>query len=116
MILDERMNRLAEDGRAADPGEMAGEAKRAGNFGRGDFHAQGPRRLNVRKFAERIGRAIGNDLAVVNVGHVAAALGFIHVVSGYEKSDAVAGELEEEIPKLTSRDGVDPCGGLVEEK
>src|SRR5258708_4837580 len=115
-IFDERMDGLSEDGGAADPGEMAGEAKSAGNFGRGDFHAQGARRLNVGKFAERIGRAIGNDLAVVNVGHVAAALGFIHVVSGYEKSDALAGKLEEEIPKLTPRDGVDPGGGLVEEK
>src|SRR5712691_6082150 len=88
MILDERMDGLPENSGAADAGNLAGESKRAGNFGRGDFHAEGAVRLNVGEFAERIGRAIGDELAVINVGDVAAALGFVHVVGSDEERDA----------------------------
>jgi len=35
---------------------------------------------------------------------------------GYEKGDAVAGKLEEQIPELAPRDGVDAGSGLIEEK
>src|SRR5437879_12084315 len=52
----------------------------------------------------------------MNVGYVAAALGFVHVVSGDEEGDAMTGKLEEEIPELAARDRVDAGGGLVEEK
>src|SRR5258708_18024833 len=116
MIVDERMNGLAENGGAADARKMTREAKRARNFRGGDFDAKRGLRLDVGKLAERIGRPIGNDLAEINVGHVAAALGLVHVMRGDEKGDAVAGELEEEIPELTARDGVDAGGGLVEKK
>src|SRR5260370_723434 len=37
-------------------------------------------------------------------------------MGGDKKSDAMAGKLEEEIPKLAARDGIDPGGGFVEEK
>src|SRR5712692_678834 len=116
MIVDEGMNGLPENGSAANAGDLAGETKRAGDFRRGDFDPQGALRLNVRKFAERIWGAVGDELAEINVGDVAAALGFIHVVSGYEKRDAMTGKLEEKVPKLTARDGVDAGGGLIEEK
>src|SRR5580704_855941 len=47
---------------------------------------------------------------------MAAALGFVHVMGGDKKRDAVTGKLEEEIPELAARDGIDARGGLVEEK
>ena len=72
--------------------------------------------LHIGKLAERIGRAIGDELAVINVGDVAAAFGFVHVMRGDEKRDAVAGKLEEQIPELAASDGVDAGGGLVEKK
>src|SRR6266581_4858793 len=77
VIVDERMNGLAENGGAADARKMARETKRARNFRGGNFDAQRALRLDVGKLAERIGRPIGNDLAEINVGHVAAALGFV---------------------------------------
>ena len=59
-----------------------------------------PWRLNVGKFAKRIGRAVGDQLAVINVGDVAAALRFVHVVRGDEKSDAVPGKFKQQDPKV----------------
>src|SRR2546421_5912750 len=116
MIFDECVDGLAEDGGTADAGNLAREAERARDFRRGDFNAQCALRLNVGELAERIGRAVGNQLAVINVGYVAAALGFVHVVSGDEEGDAMTGKLEEEIPELAARDRIDARGGLVEEK
>src|SRR5271169_1729441 len=107
MVVNERVDGLPKNGCAANAGKLASETKRAGNFRRRDFHAQGAVRLDVRKFPQRIGRAVSDELAVINVSDVAAALGFIHVVRGDEKSDAMARELEEQIPQLASRDRVD---------
>src|SRR5258708_34098316 len=45
-----------------------------------------------------------------------AALGFVHVVRGDEKRDAMSGVLEKKIPKLASRDRVDAGSGLVEKE
>src|SRR6267143_4997720 len=95
---------------------MTREAERARDLRRGDFNARGALRLNVREFAEGIGRAIGDELAVINVGDVAAALGFVHVMGGDEERDAMTGKFEEQIPELAARDGIDARGGLVEEK
>src|SRR5712692_9482613 len=115
-VFDKRMDGLPENGGAADAGNLARKPERAGNFRRSDFHAQSAMRLHVGKLAERAGSTVGDELAVINVGDVAAALGFVHVVSGDEERDAVAGKLEEEIPELAARDRVDPGGGLVKEK
>src|SRR5260370_2925244 len=116
MVFDERMDGLPEDGGAAAAGEVASEAESEGTFRRSAFNAQCALRLNVGEFAERVGGAIGDELAEINVGDVAATLGFVHVVSGDEEGDAVTGKLEEEIPELAARDGVDAGRWLVEEK
>src|ERR1700693_3837803 len=102
MIFDERVNGLTENRGAANAGQLARETQGAGNFRGGDFNAHRAGRLHFGEFAERIGRAIGDDLAVVDVGDVAAALGFVHVVGRYEKRDAVAGKLEEQVPELAA--------------
>ena len=73
-----------------------------------------PSGLHVGKFAEGVGRAVGDDFAEIDVGDVAAALGFVHVMSGDEKGDAVGGKFEEKIPELAARDGIDARGGFVE--
>src|SRR5258708_38036892 len=114
MVLDECMYGLPEDGGAADAGNLARKTERAGDFRRGDFNAQGALRLNVREFTQRIGRPVGDELAVINVGDVAAALGFVHVVRSDEKRDAMTGKFEEEIPELAARDGVDAGSGLLD--
>src|SRR6266446_5492125 len=93
VVFDEGVNGLSEDGGATDAMEMAREAERARDFGRGDFHAHGSVRLNVGELAERIGRAVGNELAVIDVGNVTAPLRFVHVMRGDEESDAIAGKL-----------------------
>src|SRR2546425_415424 len=104
MILDERVDGLSENGGAADSRDLAGEAKRASDLGSGDFDAQSAVRLNVRQVAERIGRAVSDEFAVINVGDVAAALGFVHVVGGDEEGDAVSAHLKEKVPELAARD------------
>src|SRR5215475_8848573 len=116
MVVDERMNRLAEDCGAANAGEFAGGAKSASDFGRGDLDAQRAGGLDFGKFAKRVGRAVGDEFAVIDVGDVAAAFGFVHVVRGDEKSDAVSGKFEEQIPKLAASDRIDAGGRLIEEE
>src|SRR2546426_2319263 len=116
MIVDERMNGLSENCGAANARNLARETERAGNFGGGDFHALSAMGLDVGEFAKRIGRPISDELSVINVGDVAAALGLVHVMGGYEKGDAVTGKLEQKIPELAARDGVDSGRGLIEEK
>ena len=96
--------------------ELASVTQRARDFGRADFDAHRARRIDFGKLAQRVGRAVGDQLAVINVGDVAAALGFVHVVRGDEEGDAVAGKFEEEIPELTACDRVDAGGRLVEEE
>src|SRR6202008_1139569 len=65
---------------------------------------------------ERVGRAVGDQLAEINVGDVAAALGFVHVVGGDKKGDSVAGKLEEQIPQLTTGHRINACCRLIEEQ
>ena len=43
------------------------------------------------------------------------ALGLVHVVCGDEQGDALAGELEEQIPQFATGHRIDPGGRLVEE-
>src|ERR1700687_6522625 len=115
-VFDKRMDRLAENGGAANAREVTREAERARNFRRGDFDAQGARRLNVGKFPKRLGCAVGDELAVINVRDLAAVLGFVHVMVSDKKRDAMTGKLEKKIPELAARDGIDARSGLVEEK
>src|SRR6267143_5378005 len=115
-VFDERMDGLPENGGAAYAGEVTRESKSARDFRCGDLNAQRAGGLYVREFAKRIGRAVGDELAVVDIGDMAAALGFVHVVSGDEEGDAMTGKLEEEIPELAARDRIDARGGLVEKE
>src|SRR5262249_32785364 len=112
----EGVNRLAKNGGAADSGKFASRAQSACDFGCGDFNAKGTMRLDFREFAERIRRAVGDELAIINVGNVTATFGFVHVVCGDEESDPVRGELEEKIPQLAPRDGIDARSRFVEKK
>src|SRR5580704_8918760 len=116
MVVDEGMDGLAKNCGAAYAGDLAGEAQSPRDFRSGNLHAYGSLRLNIGQFAQRVGRAIGDDLAVIDVRHVAAALGFVHVVRGDEESDPVPGEFKQEIPKQAASHRVDAGGGLVQEK
>src|SRR5882724_13194196 len=116
IVVNESVNRLAKDCGAANAGKFAGGAQSASDFRRGYFDAHRARRLDFGKFAKRIGRAVGDKLAVINVSDVAAAFGFVHVVRCDEKSDALRGKFEKEIPQLATRNGVDARGRLIEKK
>src|ERR1700686_895252 len=116
MLIQERVDGLAKNGGAADARKLPREAQGARDLGRGDFDALGAMRLHIRQLAERIGSPIGNQPAVIDVRNVAAPFGFIHVMRGDEKRDAVTGKLEEKIPKLAARDGIDARGWLVKEQ
>src|SRR5467141_3328365 len=115
-VFDKRVDGLPENGCAAYAGEATRKSKSARDFRGGDFNAQRAGGLDVREFAKRIGRAVGDELAVINVGDVTAALGFVHVVSGDKKRDAMTRKLEEKIQERAARDGMDAGSGLVEKK
>src|SRR5438477_5512863 len=116
MIVHQCVNRLAEDGGAADAGNLAGETQRASDFGGGDFNAHGAGWIDFGKLAQRIGGAVSDELAEIDVGDVTAALGFVHVVSGDKEGDAVAGKLEQQVPELPARDGIDAGRRFVEKQ
>src|SRR5258708_16404546 len=116
MVVDERVDGLSENSSAADARKLAGEAESTRDFRSGDFHAYRARGLDVRQFAQRIGRAVGDNLAKIDVSDVIAAFGFVHVVRGDEKRDAMSGELEKKIPELAPRDRIDAGSGLVEKE
>src|SRR5437879_9595230 len=100
MVFGERMDGLTENGGAANAREVTRESERACNFRRGDLDAQGARGLNVGKLSKRLGCAVGDELAVINVRDVAAALGFVHVVGGGDIRAAMDGKLIEKIQVL----------------
>src|SRR5690242_10310884 len=79
-IVDQPMDRLPENRGAANSGKSSYSAQRAGNFRRRNFHANRALWLNFGKLAQSIWRAVRDQLTVVDVGNVAAALGFVHVV------------------------------------
>src|ERR1700686_754368 len=93
VVIDKRVDGLAKDGGSADAGDGAGEAQSAGYRRSGDCNTIGAGGMDVGHFAQGIGRAVGDELTVIKVGDVAAALGFVHVVGGDEKGDAVGGKL-----------------------
>src|SRR5215470_12892319 len=110
VFFHQRVDRLAKNRGAANPGNVPGQPQGARHFGRDDFDAHRAVRLHVWKRAKRVGRAVGN------VRDVATTLRFVHVVRSYKKSDPVARQLEKQIPKLPASDGVDAGSGLVEKK
>ena len=110
------MDGLPKDGGTPYPGNPAGQAQCACHFRGGEFDAPRAIGLHLRKLAKRIGGAVGDELAVIDISDVAAALGFVHVVRGNKESDAVPGELEQQVPKLAPRDRIDARGRLVEKK
>src|SRR5215469_10014138 len=116
MLLHERVNGLPENRCASNPRNVPSKPQRARDFRGHDFNAHGSLRLHVRKLAQRIWRTIGNELAVIDVRHVTAALGFIHIVSAHKKSDAMPGQFKKQIPKLPACDGIDARGRLVEKQ
>src|SRR5439155_17274925 len=76
----------------------------------------GARRRHVGKPLELIGLASYEKLREIDVADVGAALGLIHVVCGYKQRDAAAGKIEQQIPELPARDGIDAGRRLVEEE
>src|SRR5882672_7792751 len=116
VILNQRMNRLSKNGGTANSGNRARNAQGASDFWSRDFDADSALRLHVRKFAQGIRSAVGDELAVINVGDMATTLGFVHVMRRDKKCDPVSGEFEKKVPQLAARDGIDARGRLVEEE
>ncbi len=120
--VDEGVDGAAEDGGFADSGEAAELGEEGGDGGRWgfeglgfEFEAGGVGWVGVGELLQVGDRAEGDEFGHVDVAEAAAALGFVHVVGGDEEGDALAGELEEEVPEGAAGDGVDAGGGLVEE-
>ena len=113
--LDESVDRTAEDGGFANAGHVAHAVQNLGRIRGGDLHARGARGIGIGQPLQLRDGADRDELRHVDVADAAAALGLVHVVRGDEEGDALAGELEEQIPQRAARDGIDAGGGLVEE-
>src|SRR5580765_2827206 len=73
LVVNQRMDRLSKNRGAADAGERAGDAQGPRDFRSRNFDAEGSLRLNFGKFAQGIWSSVGDELAVIDVGDVAAA-------------------------------------------
>src|SRR5215472_8767946 len=113
-IVHQRMDGTTEDGSRTYERQLAGTPQRCGYVLYSDFEPLRSRGLHIRDFAQRVWSAIGDQLAVIDVGEVRAALGFIHVVRGHKKSDAAAAEVEEQVPQLAPGNGIDARRRLVQ--
>src|SRR6185437_5304341 len=80
------------------------------------FETVSARRVYFRQRSQRIGSAICNQFAVVDVGEVAAALSFVHVVRRDKESDAFPRKLEQQIPELTSCNRIDACRRFIKKE
>src|ERR1700757_1569455 len=89
IVIDQGVNRLAKDRRTANAGDCARGSQGTRDLGSRNFHAIRSLRLHLRKLAKVIGRAVGDDFAEVDVGHMTAAFRLVHVMSGYKEGDAV---------------------------
>src|SRR5208337_1095434 len=114
VLVNQRVDGLPVNGGVAHAGNLPRQAQRPRHVWRGDLNAQGPGGLHIGQFAKRVRRAVGDELAEINVADMAAALRFVHVVRGHEKSDAVAGKLEEQVPELAARHRVNARRGLIQ--
>src|SRR5207244_7845761 len=74
------------------------------------------RRVYVWDSFQLIGLTAYDHFRHVDVAHMIAALGFVHVMRCHEKRHAFTSEREEQIPEFAPGDGVDACGGLIEKE
>ena len=61
-------------------------------------------------------RAVGQQVAVGDIGELVASLGFVHVVGGDEKGQALGGEAVDVLPEIAPRLWIDPRRRLVEQE
>ncbi len=109
-VASAHVERGAEGDDLIDAGpaaELFGEGEQAGAVD-GPRHEAGA----GEDFPER---AVGEEIAVGELGKAVAALGHVQVVGGDENGDAVVGEAVEFVPKFPTGLRVDAGGGLVEQ-
>ena len=63
------------------------------------------------------GRALGDDVAMIDDGHaIAEPFGLVHVMGGQQDGPAAILQVPDHVPELAARLGVQAGGGLVEEE
>src|SRR5215472_7790411 len=114
LVVHQCMDGATEDSGRAYEWQLAGTPQRCGYVLYGDFEPLRSGRLHVGDFAQRVRSAVGDQLAVIDVGEVRAALGFVHVVRGHKKRDAATAQIEEQVPQLAPSYGIDAGRRLVQ--
>src|ERR1051325_4760972 len=110
------MQRGAEDRRRADVRQRARRRHQLRYpFAGLRLHAPHPLRRDLGQLFEHVGTTDDHELRHVEIADGRAALGFVHVVRRHEQRHTAAGELEQQVPQLATRDRVDARGRLVEE-
>jgi len=115
-VIDEQVHGLAEDRGTAHTLAAAQGLEAACDMVTGDVEPARALRRDFRQGLQFVRLAAHDELRHINVANVRATFRFIHVVRGDEERHATPRELEEQIPQLAARDGVDAGGGFVEEK
>src|ERR1044071_2860756 len=74
------------------------------------------RRIHLGQRPQRVRRAIGDQLAVVDVSEMTATFSLIHVMGGYEERDALSRKLKQQVPKLPAGNRIDSGGRFIKEQ
>src|SRR5216684_2262030 len=114
LCVDQRMNGLSEDGGAGAKRLFLQPAERSSRLPRFDFHSAISGWIDRRQRFQFLRRTRHQQLREVQIADFSAALGLIHVMSGYQKRDSLRSELEQQVPQLTPSHRIDSRGGLIE--
>src|SRR3954464_7010045 len=107
LVVHERMDGTAEDGRRAHKRQLAGFPQRRRHIFRRDLESVRSWRSHVGDLTQGVGSSIGDQFPVVDVSKMRAALGFVHVVCGDEEGYALTGKIEEKVPEFATRYRID---------
>ncbi len=115
--VHQQVEGVAEDGDVLHPGLGARLShQRRGPLLAGRLDPPRPLGGDLGEVGELVRLPLDQHAREVDVPHLAAALGLVHVVGGDEEGDVLRREVEEEVPQLAAGDRIDAGRGLVEKE
>ena len=115
-VVDQQMHALAEQRGVAHTRHTPQVRKPSRGVRSRQLEPPGAGRTDLGQGLELVGATDHEQLRHVDVADVRAALGLVHVVRGHEQRHPASRQLEEQVPQVAPRHGVDPGGGLVEKE
>ena len=115
-FIDQQMHRLTEDCGAAHPGHLVHGVECRGHVVASHVKPARSGWIHVRQFFQLVRLTAHDQFRQVDVAHVIAAFGFIHVMGRHKQRHAFTRELEKQILQFAPGDWIDTGGRLIKEE